>query len=275
MELSAEELKIKEKSILEINTRKDELISKFITSKNPIRLDLVTFFMAGSPGSGKTEFSKRYMSAILERAKIKLENILLENRVNINYFDSLLIRIDVDEIREFLSLYQKTDFINGVKGNAHVLQAAANKGLDILRNYCFKNSISFLHDGTFSNLKTMREIIKKSIKLNRSVQIFYLYIDPVVAWQFTQARECVDGRNILKEKFIEQYFQSKKNVDIIKKEFGNNVIVTCVLKNNDNEVIDIEFDVNNIDKFLKRHYSKEHIKEYTEEDLRKILVNIS
>ena len=50
MELSSEEIKIQEEAIEYIKSHEKDLIDKFILNKRPIRLNLLTFFMAGSPG---------------------------------------------------------------------------------------------------------------------------------------------------------------------------------------------------------------------------------
>ena len=274
MELSEVEKTIQEQAIKEIINRKDELIEEFVNSKHPLRLDVISFFMAGSPGSGKTEFSKRYMPAVLDKKDPKLIKDLLKKGVDIESVDTLFIRIDVDEIREFLSQYQKTDLEQGIKGNSHIIQKAANKGLDIIRDYCFKQNISFLHDGTFANLDTMRKMVKKSLKAGREVQIFYIYIDPLVAWEFTKARECLEGRNIIKDKFIEQFLMSKENVNKIKEEFGKRVKINCVLKDKNNDVMDIEFNIPDIDTFLESKYNKQAIKKYSQEDLQDLITEL-
>ena len=64
MELTNQEKKIQEEAIREIKARKVELIEKFIISKRPLRLGVISFFMAGSPGAGKTETSKRLIEDI-------------------------------------------------------------------------------------------------------------------------------------------------------------------------------------------------------------------
>ncbi|MFZ1720118.1 MAG: zeta toxin family protein [Candidatus Moraniibacteriota bacterium] len=271
MEFTEQEKKIQEEAIQEIKNRKQELIEKFIVSKRPLRLSVISFFMAGSPGAGKTEFSRRYMSDVIDKTDEKLMRFLAKNNIDIESVDTLFIRIDVDEIREFLSQYQKTDILKGIKGNAHVVQKAANRGLDIIREYCFKQEISFLQDGTFGNYDTMRSMVEKSLRTGREVQIFYIYLDPLVAWEFTKAREYLEGRNIIREKFIEQFYNSQKNVERIKAEFGHQVKIHCVLKNGKNEVESIRLDVQSIDNFLKTQYNKGSIKEYSAEDLRNLI----
>lgn len=241
MELSEEEKMIQEKAIEEIKARKDELIEKIVVDKRPLHLGVISFFMAGSPGAGKTEFSRRYMPADINKIGKKTLKILNQHGIDTKSVNSLFIRIDVDEIREFLSQYQKANIEKGIKGNAHVVQKAANKGLDIIREYCFKNDISFLHDSTFSNYETMEKLIKRSLDTGRDVQIVYIYFDPLEAWKATKAREFLEGRNIIKENFIDQFFLSRENVDRIKEEFGNKVSVHCVLKNETGKIEDILF----------------------------------
>lgn len=273
MELNEEEIKLQKEAIDYINSHKDELVRKFIESKKPLKLDLLTFFMAGSPGAGKTEFSRRYMNEEIDRSDHKLINRLRELRSDIDNARSLFVRIDVDEIREFIPYYRKTNVKACIKGNAHVIQKAANKGLDILRKYCLQNGISFLHDGTFGNYDTMRDLIKKSLRKGRSVQVFYIYLDPLVAWEFTRAREFLEGRNIVKEKFIEQFFASRKNVAKIKEEFGNKVKITCIIKSVNNEPEEIS-DVDDVDKFIAKYYNKKSLNTYTEESLRKLIPDV-
>ena len=52
-----------------------------------------------------------------------------------------------------LPKYSEAFVEGGLKANAHVIQKAANKGLDILRDYCLEHEFSFIHDGTFGNYK--------------------------------------------------------------------------------------------------------------------------
>lgn len=269
MNFSDNELETIRRSVNYVTDNSDLLINKYILTKRPLHIGFVIIFMAGSPGAGKTEFSIRWIENAYNKNITLKKN--LEKRMDISTFDNIVVRIDVDEVREFFPEYQKTDVKNGIHGNAHVIQKAANKGLDILRKYCLENEISFLHDGTFGNFSTMKKIIKRSLANDRKVVIFYLYIDPLSAWEFTKAREKMEGRNIVKGKFIQQYFDSKLNVDRIKKEFGNKIEINCVLKDGNNKVIDLEFNVSNVDTFLEKHFKKGTISKYSKEDLIKKL----
>ena len=190
--------------------------------------------MAGSPGAGKTEFAKRYIPSLIKEFSPDSIKKLKDIGININDVDNMLIRLDVDEIRLFLLQYIKTDLASNRKGNAHVIQKAANLGLDVLRDYCLANNLSFLQDGTFSNYETMKDLIKKSIQTMRSVQIYYLYRNPVLAWEYTKAREFIEGRNILKENFLDQFFKCVVNIDKIKSIFKDEVDLWCIVKEDDN-----------------------------------------
>lgn len=118
----------------------------------------------------------------------------------------------------------------------------------------------------------MRAIVKRSIETERQVHIYYLYIDPMAAWSFTKAREFLEGRNILKDKFIEQYAHSKENVDRIKGEFGNAIQVHCILKNASNQIIDTAFNEPSVSGFLETKQRDGLVSMYTELELNDLLV---
>lgn len=284
MEFTEQEKTTQEQAKKYIIDKKDDLIKKFILDKKPLRIGMMSLFMAGSPGAGKTEFANNYIRSQIDKNDKDLQKILQKRSININEVDNLFIKIDVDEIRSFIPQYKKTDKNNGQKGNAEIIQTAANKGLDILRDYCLNNDISFLHDGTFGNYKTMRGLVKDSLSKGRMVQINYIYLDPLVAWEFTKAREFLEGRNINKDKFIPQFFDSQKNVDEIKKEFGDNVKVHCILKYSKDGMnlvlekldiakfsYDISFNEPSIAMFLEIKYNANVIKRYTKGDLSDLL----
>ena len=269
MDLQPDDQKNSDEACAHISSHKAELIQTFVLNQNPVKINLMTIFMAGSPGSGKTEFAQRYLPSLINIDGIK--KLLRKEGFEINENSNLFIHIDVDKIRDFIPQYTKTDIKSGIKANSHIIQKAANKGLDILRDYCFKNDISFLHDGTFGNFKTMRDLVVKSLGTGRMVQINYLYLDPVSAWNFTQAREYVEGRNIILDKFIDQYFSSRQNVDKIKIEFGDKVKINCIFKNPHNQVEEILFNQRSIDSCLQTKYNDKTIVNYSRDDLYQLL----
>ncbi len=101
--------KISEEAKKYIKTNKNKLFEKFIGSdlSSPVE-NAVSIFMAGSPGAGKTEYSKRM----------------------IKKFKGGIVRIDADEIREIIPQY--------TGGNSDIVQGAASIGVDILHNHVLK-----------------------------------------------------------------------------------------------------------------------------------------
>ncbi len=267
MELSESEKRIQEEAVKYIKENREKLIENFILKKRPLKNTGLSLFMAGSPCAGKTEFSLRYMPNGIDKNDKKTASFLKSKGLDPRGHDSLFVRIDVDEIRGFLPQYRKTEIELGIKGNSHIVQKAANKGLDYLRDYCFENDISFLHDGTFANFKTMRRLIKKSLEKNRDVRIFYIYLNPLTAWDLTKKREAMEGRNIIKSNFINQFFHSQKNVDQIKKEFDNDVNLNFILKNKDNKDYFFKMNVDSVAKFIKKGYDNKKLQEFTQEEL--------
>ncbi len=211
-----------------IKSHKQELLNKFCSGYLP-QSKPVSIFMAGSPGAGKTEFSKALIELIPE-------------------YKSSIVRIDPDEIRLWLPQY--------IPGKAELFQEAVSSGVSKLHDYVKSKSISFLLDGTFANLARARQNVQMSLDKNYAVKIQYVFQPPEIAWQFTQEREKVEGRNIKRESFISQYLNSRETVAIIKEEFGNlievDLIERDVIKNTNN----ILFNVDNVDRYLSKKYSK-------------------
>lgn len=205
--LTPEEKIIKESAILYAKKYKKRL-AKELASKAIYKpeTDPVSVFMAGSPGAGKTEVAQ---------ALIKLFEVS----------DAHILRIDVDAVREYFEGY------NG--SNSHLVQAGANIIVEAIHDHAIKHSQSFIFDGTFANYEKAKLNIERSLKRGRSVQIIYVYLDPKQAWEFVKARESVEGRRILPDLFIKQYFDARDVVNRIKAEFGNNVHVDLLVKNLD------------------------------------------
>ena len=207
------------KEIVERETR------EFSPEENP-----VSSFMAGSPGAGKTETSKS----------------LLENT------DSIL-RIDADDLRS----YFKGCGYHG--SNSHLFQKAATKLVHEIHDAALRKRISFLLDGTFSNEKTAKENIERSLKRNRPVFILFVYQSPRIAWDFVQKREIVEGRRIRKEDFAEKFCASREVVNKMKKEFGSQITVRLICKNLDGTEKFYKKNVERIDDHIPERYDKDQI----------------
>ncbi len=194
----------------------------------------VSVFMAGSPGAGKTEASK----ALLENVEKK---------------GTRTVRIDPDELRERFEEYSGD--------NAWLFQPATSILVDKIHDRVLKNEQNFLLDGTLSNYDIAKKNIERSLKRGRFVQILYVYQDPSMAWEFVKAREELDGRRILPEHFIEQYFAARKVVNQLKEDFDKDIVVTLLLKNLDGSDKVYKANVDKIDNHIPEKYSEKDLLE--------------
>ena len=215
-----------------VKENQKQIVTHFAGQFEPAPEVPVSIFMAGSPGAGKTEFSKRLIEHFEDHSKY-------------------IIRIDPDEVREFIPCY--------VHGQAHLFQGAVSIAVEKIHDHALAKRKSFLLDGTFSNPVKARDNIKRSIDKNRAVLIEYVYQDPFVVWDFTQKREQIEGRNIPKEAFVDQLFLARDNVMMIKKEFGHHVILEVVTRNVRTSEYQYWFNVDNIDSYIKMGYSKNEL----------------
>ncbi len=203
----------------------------------------VSVFMAGAPGAGKTEFSRCLLNDVFG-ADTKL-----------------IVRIDPDEIRLKIPMY--------IPGKAELFNRATIKGVDIIVDHCFneKYNKSFLLDGTLSSPLVAKKNIDRALAHKRKVLIYYVYKDPIIAWDFTQKREKVEGRNIPKESFINHYFGSIETINTIKEEYGNKIQVDLVQLSvpnpNTPTITDYKFSLNitSVDGYIKTRYSKDQLME--------------
>lgn len=213
-------------SVEYIKKNKKLLIAKFTNEKiyKPKKMP-ATIFMAGSPGAGKTEFSKNLIKIL----------------------DKPIVRIDADEIRTLLPDY--------IGSNSHLFQPACNKGVEILYDHVLHKHLDTIVDGTMASINVARKNIARALDKNRLVAIFYIYQKPEIAWEFTKAREEKEGRRITKQVFIEAFFKSKENVNELKKIFGDKIVVFLIEKNFENNIEKFQINIDDVDKFLKIKYT--------------------
>jgi UDP-N-acetylglucosamine kinase len=201
---------------------------KYHSVENPISL-----FMAGSPGAGKTEVSKRLIEQFPGNAPV---------------------RIDADDIREMFPNY------TGV--NSHIFQRACTTGVNKLFDYVLDHKLNVILDGTFAYEKAM-ENIERSLRRDRRVIIYYLFQDPVLAWKFTKIREETEGRRVSKEVFIYSFLRARENVNEAKAHFGEKIELNMIIKDFTNNFEKVFPNIGSIDKCL--------LKVYTKNELEKIL----
>lgn len=170
---------------------------------HPAERHPVAVFMAGSPGAGKTE-SARELIVRFESEGIKV------------------LCIDPDELR--------TQFSNYDGHNAYLFQGAISILVDRILDLAYERHQSFILDGTLANLELARKNIGRALKHGRAVQVLYVYMDPLQAWEFVQAREATEGRRIPPEQFINQYFAAREVVNTLKRELGRDISVDLLQK---------------------------------------------
>lgn len=216
-----------------VKENQKDIISRVTGQYDSAPLTPVSIFMAGSPGAGKTEFSKNFIKQFTD-------------------YEKYIVRIEPDEIRGMLPQY--------CAGKAHLFQTAISIAVEKIHDHVLKKSKSFLLDGTFSNLDIARRNVQRSVDKGRIVLIQYVYQDPLIAWDFTQKREVIEGRNIPKESFIEQFFAARRNVEIIKSEFGKKVKVDLIERNVKTNKYTYEDNVSSIDNHIKDRYNTSNLK---------------
>lgn len=226
-----DEQKLIEEAERYIKEHKKMLIERFA---NPAKYEAddmrISLFMAGSPGAGKTEVSRR----LAER------------------FHTQPVIIDADEIRKMCPGYTGT--------NAHLFQRAATKGVHILYDYVLRCGLNAIIDGTFAYANSMRNI-ERSITRGRKTELYFVYQDPVQAWEFTKKREALEQRRVSRETFIHAFVTCRKNVHAAKRTFGNALQLNLVIKNIDDGIEQFKLDITHLDDFVNRTYTENELKE--------------
>lgn len=212
-----------------VRNHRKEIVAQSTERFSP-DIDPVSIFMAGSPGAGKTETSKR----------------LLQHTDNI-------LRIDADELR---CHFEECGY-TGI--NSHLFQKAASNLVHKIHDRALDKKLSFLLDGTFSSEKMAGENIERSLKRNREVFIIFVYQSPQKAWHFVQKREKVEGRRIQPEDFAKKFCASHKVVNKMKAEFGNKVILSLLHKNIDGTDRFFKKSIERIENHIEEKYSEQQI----------------
>ena len=193
----------------------------------------VSVFMAGSPGAGKTEFSKAVLS-------------LLEGERN-----HPVLRIDSDDFRARIPGYTGQ--------NSYIFQGAISIIAEKVHDCALENNQTFIFDGTFSKYEKAVANIKRSLGKKRRVFIFYVYQQPSVAWRFTEAREKTEGRHIPKGAFIDQFLGARETAERLSREFGESVTIMLVKKDFEKNTVEtiVEIDANHpIDAYIEKRYTE-------------------
>ncbi|MDP1689404.1 MAG: zeta toxin family protein [bacterium] len=228
-QLTAEEKKQSDDAIAFIKKHQKAFLDKFAGSAFYVAdAAPVSLFMAGSPGAGKTETSKR----------------LIET------FSNKPVRIDADEIREFLPGYNGT--------NAYIFQRAADKGINILLDHTLANNINFILDATFA-YGGYEENVARCLNHKRKVVIYYIFQEPKKAWEMVIAREAIEHRRVSKDVFVSAFLAARNNVNMIKHKFGSKIELNIIIKNFDTGEDKIELGISTVDDYLPKAYTQDEL----------------
>ncbi len=205
--------------------------NSFLSESTP-----VTLFMAGSPGAGKTEVSKGFIKRFKQKP----------------------VRIDADEIRALCPGY------NG--SNSSLFQKCADKGINILYDFCLEKNFNIILDGTFAYGNAIQNI-ERSLSRNRIVDIWFIFQDPLQAWKITKARETEEGRMVPLDVFVKAYFKSQDNVNKAKETFKDKISLNFILKDFGSGFEKLKVNIDRVDSHIP--------KSYTEETLRSALLELT
>jgi hypothetical protein len=127
------------------------------------------------------------------------------------------LHIDTDNIREFFRPI-------GYDGqNSDLFQKASSRGFNELFTYSLKQSFSIILDSNFANLDIAISNIERLLKRGYIIDIYYLYNDPKVCFEYATPREVVTHRKVPKEVFIRSNINSYKTVLEIKALFKGKI----------------------------------------------------
>ena len=234
MELSPKEKEIQDNAITYAKANRTkicrELTNKelYLAEESP-----VSVFMSGSPGAGKTETSRSLVDALTKSD------------------GGSILRLDPDDLRSKFENYDGT--------NSFLFQRAVTVLVEKAFDFMMKNAQSFILDGTLASYNVAEKNIQRCLKRDRSVLIIFVYQRPELAWSFVQAREKTEGRRILPEHFVDQFFGSQEVVNRLKKEFGNKIRIHLLVKDTDNITRKFYNDVSNLTSYLKPLYTRDEV----------------
>lgn len=231
--MDAEE-KLRQTAVEFVKKNKQEIIDMFAGSEFKPVEHPISVFMAGSPGAGKTEFSKELIKTFEQ-----------------NESSEKIVRIDADEIRNLLPGYTGT--------NADVFQYPASLGVEKVHDYVLAAGKNFVLDATFSDFERAKSNVGRSLERGRNVDIYFIYQDPLLAWEITQKREALEGRRVPKEAFVRHLFGSLDSVRLLQKEFGKDITINVFTRDVKQDLYVVQLGVDDIDKCVTINYSKNQL----------------
>lgn len=206
---------------------KNQFIADVVSNKKQLE-DKTAVFMAGSPGAGKSEVASSIASI---------------------YPDYVVIDAD----------YFRSKFPDYNGKNSSEFQKAASWLVEQSFRYVIENGYSFILDATFALISSNNNI-KRALKKHFKSLIFYVYQEPLIAWNFTKKREEIEGRVVPKQTFINAFFKSRENIIKAKAKFPE-IELNIVLKDFNNNISDVHFDAENVELIIAQNHTREELEE--------------
>jgi len=157
--------------------------------------------------------------------------------------------LDTDEIREIIPGY------NGY--NASMFQSASALGMEYLIDKVYEDKQNALIDTTFGLRHKAISNVERAIRRNRHITVSYLYQDPQISWGFVKDRTRKGLRYVPKDFYIENFFLARENANEVKAIFKEKVILAIFVLNEKHNIVYYEFDIDNIDNYVKIPYTKD------------------
>ncbi|VDG24296.1 zeta toxin family protein [Lactiplantibacillus mudanjiangensis] len=213
-------------SIQYAKENKKEFLARVIDG-NKQESKKTAIFMAGAPGSGKTE--------VVDASRQLLLN---------------LCDIDADLFR--------SDFPGYTGQNSSDFQKGAAYLVDYTFSWLVAHRYSLILDGTFSIAKSITNV-QRAVDHGYIVMIYYVYQDPIIAWNYTRARERKEGRVVPADAFIKSYYTARKNVIQVKEQFKGQVKLDVFIKDFYNNVAEYLNDVENLSLVVPALYDRKEL----------------
>ena len=201
-----------------LNKNKNAFLQEYTANINPID-EKIAIFTAGMSGVGKTELS------------------IFFKETNPNF-----LHIDTDNIRDFFKPV-------GYDGqNSDLFQKASSRGFNELFNYSLKQGFSIILDSNLSNVDLAIQNIERLLKRDYNVDIYYIYNNPKVCFEYATRREVVTHRKVPKDVFIRSNINSYNTVLELKSIFKESINLHFIDKENDSfyKNVDDAFIINKI-----------------------------
>lgn len=184
---------LEKKAIEYLNENKQIFLEQYSNKIKPLD-EKNAIFTAGMSGVGKTEFG-----------------IFFKER------NPDFLHIDTDDIRDFFKPV-------GYDGqNSNIFQKVASRGFNELFNYSLKQEYSIILDSNLSNISQAIQNIERLLKRGYNIQIYYLYNNPKVCFEYATRREIVTHRKVPKDVFIRSNINSYNTILEIKLIFKDSI----------------------------------------------------